>query len=221
MKPYYEHGGITIYHGDCREVLPTLSKVDLVLTDPKYGIGMSGGVGRGGFDGFGNGVKRNPKQYVDDWDSERPDQETFKLILNAGELHIIWGGNFFADLLPKSTHWIVWDKLQTMPTFSDCELAWTSSHRKSVKKVTIAQNGMCAGEKQRYHPTQKPVDLMQWCIQNHSDAAHSIIDAMMGSGTTLVAAKNLGRKAIGIELEEKYCEIAAKRLSQEVMFLPP
>ncbi len=217
MKPYYSDGGITIYHGDCREVLPTLGTFDLLLTDPPYGINMSGGVGGGGYDGFGKAVKRAPKQYADNWDKCRPDKSTFDTILAAAKLHIIWGGNYFADMLPASTHWICWDKLQTMPTFSDYELAWTSSDRCSVKKVVIAQNGMTAGEKDRFHPTQKPIALMKWCLLNYAGA--SVLDCFMGSGTTLVAAKELGRSATGIEREEKYCEIAAARLSQGVLGL--
>jgi DNA modification methylase len=139
-----------------------------------------------------------------------------QLVANSGELCIMWGGNFFADALPRSTHWIFWDKLQTMPTFGDGELAWTSSPRKSIEKVTIEWNGLLGKEQTREHPTQKPVSLMLWCIE-HYPPAQSIVDPFMGSGTTLRAAKDLGRKAIGIEIEERYCEIAAKRMAQEVL----
>ena len=212
IKPYYSENGITIYHGDCREILPQLPKVDLVLTDPPYGVKRDKGFG--GFGGFGKPIPR--KRFEDDnWDQERPDKEIFYLILSKCDLAIIWGGNFFADFLPRSTHWIFWDKLQTMPTFGDGELAWTNSDRKSVKKITIEWNGLLGKEDTRNHPTQKPVDLMLRCLTSYP--GETVLDPFMGSGTTLRAAKDLGRKAIGIEIEEKYCEIAVKRLRQEVL----
>jgi DNA modification methylase len=219
MKPYYEHGGITIYHGDCREILPQLPKVDLVLTDPPYGVKMSQGFeGFEGFGGFGKPIAR--RQYPDTWDDNRPSKEVFDLILGHCSNAIMFGGNFFADILPRSTHWIFWDKLQTMPTFGDGELAWTNLDRKSVKKVTVEWNGLLGKEDEsRKHPTQKPLKLMLWCLEQYSEVEQTILDPFMGSGTTLRAAKDLGRKAIGIEIEEKYCEIAAKRLSQEVFCL--
>jgi len=213
MKPYYEHAGITIYHGDCREILPELEKVDLVLTDPPYGIKMSQGFG--GFGGFGEPIAR--KQYPDIWDNDRPDPILFNFLIDGSANQIIWGGNFFADILPRSTHWIFWNKLQTMPTFGDGELAWTNFERKSVRMVTVEWNGLLGKEPEgRKHPTQKPLKLLLWCVTEYSELHKTILDPFMGSGTTLRAAKDLGRKAIGIEIEEKYCEIAAKRLSQEV-----
>jgi DNA modification methylase len=215
VTPYYDHAGITIYHGDCRDILPHLPKVDLVLTDPPYGIDMSQGFE--GFGGFGEPIAR--RQYADAWDKERPTQKALEVVRRAGGLVIIWGGNFFADILPRSTHWIVWDKKNTMPSFGDCELAWTSSNRKSVKKYEVEWNGLLGKEGHRHHPTQKPLKLMEFCMRDYSKGGWSLCDPFMGSGTTLVAAKNLGRKAIGIEIEEKYCEIAAQRLSQEVMAL--
>lgn len=214
-KPYYEHAGITIYHGDCRELLPGLESVDLLLTDPPYGIKRANGMGGGGYDGFGNGSKRVPREYPGDWDDARPDAQLVQLLVRAASVSIIWGGNYFADALPMGRKWLVWDKEQTMPSFSDAELAWTNLSGNSVKMFRLCGAGLMAVEQNRVHPTQKPVDLMQWCIGRHPDA-QTVLDPFMGSGTTLVAAKNLGRTACGIEIEEKYCEIAAKRLSQEV-----
>jgi len=212
--PYYDDGkGIVIYHGDCRDILPHLPKVDLLLTDPPYGIKMSEEFG--GFGGFGKPIAR--RQYPDSWDEFRPDDSTFILLLSKSDRAIIWGGNFFADLLPRSTHWLVWDKLNTMPTFGDCELAWTNVVRKSVRKKTVEWNGLLGKERERAHPTQKPLALMAWCIENYSVEGDTILDPFMGSGTTLRAAKDLGRQCIGIEIEEKYCEIAARRLGQEVL----
>lgn len=213
-EPYYQDDHITIYHGDCREILPELEPVDLVLTDPPYGIKMDKGFS--GFGGFGKPILRR-RYEQDNWDKTRPDSIVFERCISAGKMSIIWGGNFFADILPQSTHWIFWDKLQTMPSFGDGELAWTNSGRKSIRKVTIQWNGLIGKEDSRYHPTQKPIKLLTWCIVNYTPS-DTVLDPFMGSGTTLRAAKDLGRKAIGIEIEEKYCEIAAKRMAQEVLF---
>jgi site-specific DNA-methyltransferase (adenine-specific) len=214
IRPYYQHAGITIYHGDCREILPTLPIADLLLTDPPYGIQMSKGFGGSdGFDGFGPPIAR--RHYPDIWDKDRPDAQLLELTLARCDKAIIWGGNFFADLLPRSTHWISWDKLNTMPSFGDCELAWTNIKRKSVKKFVVQWNGLIGKEAFRDHPTQKPLELMRLSIL-HAGEVESVLDPFLGSGTSLLAAKELGLNAVGIEIEEKYCEIAAKRLSQEV-----
>ena len=219
LKPYYDDGnGIVIYHGDCREILPHLEPVDLVLTDPPYGINQDRGMGGGGYDGFGKGAKRTPKAYAGMWDRSRPNDDTLRLVIRAGRLAIVWGGNFFSGVLAPSGKWLVWDKEQTMPTYSDCELAWTSLPGNSVKQFRYNGSGLMAIEKDRVHPTQKPVALIKWCI-SLAPSAQTILDPFMGSGTTLRAAKDLGRKAIGIEIEEKYCEIAVKRLAQEVLAL--
>jgi DNA modification methylase len=217
IKPYYQDDYATIYHGDCLELLPELSKADLVLTDPPYGIKHDKGFG--GFKSFGGSGKPIARRRFknDNWDQARPPKTTFDQILINSNLAIIWGGNFFADYLPQGTHWIFWDKLQTMPSFGDGELAWTNSKRKSITKITIEWNGLIGKEKQRNHPTQKPLALMLWCLKNYSEKSNLVLDPFVGSGTTLRAAKDLRQKSIGIEIEEKYCEIAAKRLSQEVL----
>jgi len=142
------------------------------------------------------------------------------MVIAAASNVIMWGGNYFADVLPRSTKWLVWDKEQTMPTFSDAELAWTTLDGTCTKMFRQCGAGLMAVERERFHPTQKPIALMKWSIGQcrFDDIPLIILDPFMGSGTTLRAAKDLGRKAIGIEIEEKYCEIAAKRLSQEVLF---
>ena len=124
---------------------------------------------------------------------------------------MIFGGNYFADILPVSTHWVVWDKLNTMPTFSDCELAWTNSDRKSVKKITQEYNGLLGKEKDRQHATQKPVALMEKILEMYRKH-ETILDPFMGSGTTGVACMNLSRKFIGIEIDERYFNIACERI---------
>ncbi len=197
MKPYYSHNGIEIYNGDCREILPQLGEADLMLTDPPYGIGklMKGGKDTGHWNHLSSG---NP------WDNEAPDIQFLKGKANT---IIIWGGNYFP--LSPSRCWLVWDKLNAVPTMGQCELAWTNLDR------PIQRFEWPVGRVQYGHPTEKPIELILWSI-SESRTSGDIIDPFMGSGTTLRAAKDLGRKAIGIEIEEKYCEIAAKRLSQEV-----
>jgi len=209
MKPYYEHAGIEIYHSDCRELLPELPKVDLVLTDPPYGI-------LGGSKSIGGSNMVAVNKYDLSWDTEHIDQETINILRQKSAEQIFWGWNHYAHSLPETKSILVWDKKCRNgwnDTFSDAELAWCSSGKCRVFRhlwVGALRKGERFG-----HPTEKPLGLMSWCLSLYPDA-DLILDPFVGSGTTLVAAKNLGRRAIGIEIEERYCEIAAKRLSQEV-----
>jgi site-specific DNA-methyltransferase (adenine-specific) len=204
MKPYYSENGIQIFHADCRDVLPSLGRFDLLLTDPPYGIGVSHNMGRRAGD--------LPSRYEKaDWDKEPPSQETFDAMFAASENQIIWGANHFMDLICKrASCWLVWNKLFSEGvSFASCELAWTS-HKGVVKrfdKSSQRQNGL--------HPTQKPLALMRWCLSFFPDA-QTVIDTHMGSGTTLDACKQEGKQCVGIEINERYCESAAKRLSQQV-----
>jgi DNA modification methylase len=213
MTPYYQDAACTIYHANCLDILPHLAPVDLVLTDPPYGIGESNEK---------NATREKlamPKNYGHyAWDKDRL-PEHIKAALSAGRNAIIFGGNYYTDVLPPSSSWIVWDK-DNSGDFADCELAWTS-HKKAVRKFKWRWNGMlqeCMGQykEHRSHPTQKPLALMKWCISNYPPS-QTILDPFMGSGTTLRAAKDLNRHAIGIEISEQYCEIAARRLQQEVL----
>lgn len=204
-------GNATLYLGDCREILPTLPKVDAVITDPPYGIKRDKGFeGFEGFGGFGKPIPRT--RYEGEWDNERPSKECFDIVLAAADIAIIFGGNFFADYLPVGNHWVVWDKLNTMPTFGDCELAWTNIKRNSVKKVIIEYNGLLGKEDSREHATQKPVKLMDWVIGNYIKSGQTICDPFMGSGTTGVSAMGLNCGFVGIELDEKYFDIACRRI---------
>jgi DNA modification methylase len=213
-------GDCTLYLGDCLEVMPTLEKVDACLTDPPYGVRQAGGFSGAG--GFSKPVAR--REYEGQWDDSRPSQEIFKLMLTVSQNQIIWGGNYFTDLLPQSSRWLWWDKCQTMPTYSDGELAWTSLSGVSTKKIIYNNNGLQAKEKGRVHPTQKPIEVMKWCLGFLPDS-ETILDPFMGSGTTGVACVKLGRKFIGIELDEKYFDIACKRIEeayrQPDMFIEP
>ena len=210
IKPYYQEEGITIYHGDCREILPQLGPVDLVLTDPPYGLKENA------HRVASRGKLANTIYYGDfDWDAKPADQDEINIAIASGNHSIIWGGNFFH--LPPSRGWLVWDKINS-GNFADCELAWTNL-KMSVRLFRHMWNGMLRDSErntQRVHPTQKPIALMKWCI-GFASTAKTVLDPFMGSGTTLRAAKDIGRQAIGIEIQEKYCEIAVRRLAQEIL----
>lgn len=195
--------GCAVVWGDCRELLAYVD-ADAVITDPPYGIA---GKWKGGFSekhGWGKAaldvVSRNT------WDAKPPSAETINSILAIGSQHIIWGGNYFS--LPPSRCWLVWNKPERNFTLAECELAWTDFD--NVARVFDCHRS----DTGRKHPTQKPVRLLRWCIEKTTG---SILDPFAGSGTTLVSAKQLNRKAIGIEIEERYCEIAANRLANEPM----
>ena len=213
MKPYYEDESVTIYNGDCREILPTLDKVDLVLTDPPYGIGEAAGKNKSR-----NQLAAATDYGNDAWDNQPIDDALLALVRDAGSTQIIFGGNYYD--LPPTSCWLIWDKVNS-GDFADAEMAWTNM-KSAVRLFRWMWNGMLQGDmknkEKRTHPTQKPIPVMRWCIEQ-SKTTGTILDPFMGSGTTLRAAKDLGRKAIGIELEERYCEIAAKRMSQLVMEL--
>lgn len=211
MTPYYDHAGITIYHGDCREIAPSLDFNGLVLTDPPYGIAHPTN-----YAARGRAAMAPCRDYIPVHDDDRPFDPQW--LLEIGSQRILWGGNYFAHLLPPVSGWLVWDKER--PDDLDqatCELAWTDCV-KGVRRFRHLWNGMIrAGDDALEHPTQKPEAVMRWCMTlRWTTGGLPVLDPFMGSGTTLRAAKDLNRRAIGIEIEERYCEIAAKRLSQEV-----
>ena len=214
MTPYYDEGGITIYHADCRDVLPKLEagSVDLVLTDPPYGINHPTDYATRG---------RGLLAPCTDYPPVHGDDEPFdpRWLLDIGKAHIFWGGNYYAHLLKPVSGWLVWDKERPDDLDqSTCELAWTDCVL-GVRRFRYLWNGMLRADKERlFHPTQKPIALMRWCMELRWTRQFGLIlDPFMGSGTTLRAAKDLGSRAIGIEIEERYCEIAVKRLQQQVL----
>jgi site-specific DNA-methyltransferase (adenine-specific)/modification methylase len=204
-------GRATLYEADCRDVLPTLGKVDAVVTDPPYGIGADKGAAIGGTDASGRYVRR-PKQYDGGWDDDRPDDATLATMIAIARESIVWGGNYFADVLPRGGRWLFWDKLNSMPSYSDGEIAWTNIAGVVVKKIAQCNNGMASMQDgDRWHPTQKPERVMRWCL-GFLPNAQTILDPFMGSGTTGVAAVQMGRNFIGVEREPKYFDIAARRI---------
>lgn len=188
-------GDATLYLGDCLEILPTLPKVDAVITDPPYGISANRqtlGKGKKEFDRGG------------EWDEAAPD---LSLCVAAGRLLCFWGGNYFSDQLPVTNDWLIWHKVNDGRSFSECELAWTNFGRQ-----TRHLSHHWSGE-EKAHPTQKPLPVMLWCLEQ-AGTARSILDPFMGSGTTGVAAVQLGLTFTGIEREPKYFDIACRRIEQ-------
>jgi site-specific DNA-methyltransferase (adenine-specific) len=224
MKPYFEEDGITIYHGDCREILPILKLDDVVvISDPPYGINLNR---QGSHRRFSNqGVTtaaraRGNHPIVGDDGPFDP-----KHLVDRFENVILWGADHFYPRLPDRGRFLAWDKLNGMESwdsFCDVELAW-HSHEGAARIFRMKWKGIACeklGEDNGYrdHPTQKPKRLMYWCIeQSECSQVATVLDPYMGVGTTLACCRFPRRPAIGIEIEEKYCEIAAKRLSQKVM----
>lgn len=197
-------GLATLYLGDCREILPTLAPCDLILTDPPYGIGIAA-----------NPVRQAHERM--EWDAEAPAAWLFGLMQEKGKHLIVWGGNYFP--LPPSQTFFVWDKMQPENfSLAMCEQAWCS-FKKPAKMHRLSVTSY-----EKEHPTQKPVRLMEWCI-DHAPESETICDPYMGSGTTGVAAVKMGKKFVGIEREPKYFDIACKRLEdaqrQKSMFEQP
>jgi site-specific DNA-methyltransferase (adenine-specific)/modification methylase len=200
-------GDATLYLGDCREILPTLERVDAVITDPPYGLGkkMQGGTW---------GAKTEFKEMVV-WDNSAPDADLLLQLAALGEIAVFWGGNYYG--LPPTRCWLVWDKQNAVPTMADCEIAWTNRDA-NTKRLSHP-----VGRVENGHPSEKPLRLMEWTLDTVK-AGNVVLDPFMGSGTTGVACMRSGRSFIGIEREPKYFEIACRRIEdaqrQESLFEP-
>jgi len=195
-------GACTLYLGDCREIMPTLPKVDALVCDPPYGIGW--------------------KPRVTHQDQTWVDEINFDITsFLVGRYHLIWGGQYFADVLPKAEGWLTWCKRPSQFDFANddrsyasTELAWRD-WGKAKFMVHVWDGGMRAGAAENRtfcHPSQKPIEVMEWCVRQLPDDANTILDPFMGSGTTGVACVKLGRKFIGIEIDPKYFDIACRRI---------
>jgi len=220
MSPYYQHNGITVYHGDCKAILPELQNITVIVSDPPYGTQLDTDYTR-----FKGGVQRNRvyKPVIGDSDLFDPQHLLkYKKVL-------LFGYSYFAQKVPPGTL-LIWDKrFKNGSAFlADGEVAWMKNWYNRIGPKTggrglyifsLTQQGFVRPEKDRFHPTQKPVALMEWCIQKlrleHRDV---ICDPYMGSGSTLVAAQNLGFQAIGIDVEQEYCDVAVERLRQVSLF---
>jgi DNA modification methylase len=230
MTPYYEEDGITIYHGDCREILPTLAKdsVDLILTDPPYGVDFQSSFRQESFE-----------KIVGDQSQEAALQGLqAALPVLTYDRHLYIFGRFDLSRLPLTTPVeLIWDKGYL--GMGNLELPWAYQHEYIQFCVSLKRqrNREKDGRKSLAarlrrgsilsfprpdgntftHPTEKPIGLLRELIESSSRIGECVLDCFSGSGSTLAAAKAEGRKAIGIEIEEKYCEIAARRLSQRVL----
>jgi len=189
----------TLYLGDCRDILPTLERVDAVVTDPPYGIAAAK-------KGAHSSIRDNDAWAPADWDDGRPPESLFATLLRSREV-AIWGGNYFADLLPASSAWLAWVKPEADTGFSlaDMELCWTNLGFAARTKRLPRRDG-------NEHPTQKPVSVMAWTLSFVKSA--TVLDPFMGSGTTGVACVNLGRAFIGIERDPTYFDIACRRIEE-------
>lgn len=221
-----------IYCMDCLDGMKQIpdNSIDLVLTDPPYGIGESmkdhqsrGKYGWGGKKSGGKQLAIGKDYGYSEWDKDRPTKDYFDEILRVSKNQIIFGGNYFTDYLYPSRCWIVWDKDNGDNDFADCELLWTSFD-KAVRKFTWKKMGMLQEDMRKHkkevweHPTQKPTELCRWILEKYSKEGDTVLDPFMGSGTTAVACKQLRRNFIGFELSQKYVDISNKRLQQDTLF---
>lgn len=214
MTPYYQDSAVTIYHGDCREIAPLLGRFDLLLTDPPYGIGY-------------NAAKQNLIGAIERSDIEGDhDIELARWLMGALYLAVsacVFGANNFPQLLPHRGRWLCWDKrtceAADKALGSQFEAAWTN-RRSGYDKILRVQHGAWINadkDGRRDHPTQKPAILMRRIMDEVFSDAVSVLDPFSGSGTTARACKDSNRTCVTIEIEERYCEIAAKRMEQEVL----
>lgn len=181
-KPYYQDAAVTIYHGDCRQIVPQLGRFDLLLTDPPYGIGRDGmRISTGSHGG------RKAYDFLG-WDNEAPSPWFFAMLFERTDQQVIWGANYYPQIFPPSMGWLIWDNGQDI-CGSDAELAFSSRdaalRRIVMNRVELAKDGAV-------HPTQKPLALITWCLSFFPDA-QTVLDPFAGSGTTGRACKDLGR----------------------------
>lgn len=210
MVPYYDHGGITIYHGDCREILPHLGRFDLLLADPPYGISLFQQWHR---------EERGPAALDEIIGDDTPFDPAHLLALDCPS--ILWGANHYASRLPDSKGWLAWDKVTRnglQMKHAEIEFAWSNCLTRPRLFRHLWSGPYRASETgPRLHPTQKPVALMSWCLGFFPEA-RTVVDPYMGSGPIAKACKDRRLRYVGIELDEKHCARAVKRLAQEVLF---
>ena len=200
-----------IFNQDCIGGMKNIpdESIDLIVTDPPYGKKADKGT-----NGFGTSKNR---RYQGGWDNQRPDKQVFDEMFRISKNLIIFGANYFCDMLPFSNHWIFWDKkgdISFKNPFADGELIYTT-FTSPIKRVVFKQQGFITDSKdKRYHPTQKPSELIQMLIEQYSNEGDIVLDPFLGSGTTAVACVNTNRHYIGFELDPQYYDIACKRLDE-------
>lgn len=208
-----------IHHADCLEFMKGLPDkcIDLVLTDPPYGIGYDKSIANKGGEQYGNAAAAKKHYHTSDWDNSIPDKEVFEQMQRISKNQIIFGGNYFAHILPASRGWLCWDKMTGENNFSDCELAWTSLDM-PLRKIEFMWNGMLQGDmknkEERIHPTQKPRQLFMMILEKYAKQGQTILDCFSGSGTTALACHDLGLDFICVEKDADYHAASVKRLEQ-------
>ena len=201
---------VELHLGDCLDVMRGMAdkSVDCVLTDPPYGIDYMHAGGQSPNSGW--------RTYTyggdNDWDKERPRREYFDEVLRIGKTVIVWGGNYFTDFLPPSMRWLIWDKGQRNFSLADFEMAWTNQRKASrifnYPRARAVRDG-------KVHPTQKPIELMKWCMEVcRIPEGATVFDPFMGSGTTGVACVQTGRNFIGVEIDPTYYALAERRIRE-------
>ena len=204
---------IDLNNADCLEAMRQMTdnQFDLAIVDPPYGISINKQS-----QGKGGGVAKKIEYTKKDWDKSAPNKEYFDELIRISKNQIVWGANHFISKLPyDSPCWIVWDKDNGATDFADCELAWTS-FKTSVRKLKWKWSGMLQqdmkNKEQRIHPTQKPVKLYEWLLDNYAEEGQTILDTHLGSGSIALACHNRGYSLTAFEIDKEYFEAAKKRL---------
>jgi len=209
-------GRATLFNADCADVLahwPECFGVSAVVTDPPYGIKADSTMAKQGGTQYGKAAAPKKRYEASDWDSKPIDFDLLMRLISLGRWQIVFGGNYYP--MPAASCWLVWDKVNGENNFADCELAWTNLPR-AVRLKRYMWNGMLRekGAQRGDHPTQKPLEVMKWCIEQLPDDVETILDPFAGSGTTGVAAIKRGKAFIGIEREPKYFEAMCRRIRE-------
>lgn len=221
-------GPCRITCADCTAVMPKMPDAfaKAAITDPPYGIAADKKQANRANKQSRSAAAPSSDYGESDWDQNTPTRETFDSIRRVSSEQVVWGGNYFAHLLPPSASWIVWDKDNGTNHYADFELAWTS-HKRPARRFRWRWHGMLQEgsahdanplnrKEVRIHPTQKPVKLMEWVLREYTEPGDLIFDPFMGSGTTAVACIRTGRRFVGIEIDQRYFDAAAKRIKAEL-----
>lgn len=209
------------YNMDCMDGMREFPDkyFELAIVDPPYGISYDKQAAATGGTKYGNAATAKKIYHTSNWDDQRPTNDYFNELIRVSKKQIIWGGNYFADILKQSESFIVWDKrcIDSMTNnFSDCEYAWMSPGMGVARVFRYKWNGMIQGDmkhkEDRFHPTQKPVALYKWILEHYAKAGDKILDTHVGSASSLVACRELGFKYVGFEIDEDYYRMAKKRL---------
>ena len=214
MKYQLKH----FYNMDCMEAMKEIPDkyFDLAIVDPPYGINAGKGTRVINKNETWKNAKDNNKVIKGEWDKNRPSEEYFKELKRVSRNQIIWGGNYFSDFLETNNNWIIWDKKITNNTFSPFEMAWSSIPKCKIFRWLLEgyKSENPKEMQKRFHPTQKPVALYEWLLNNYAKQGDKILDTHVGSASSLIACHNLGFDYVGFELDPDYYNQATKRLER-------